>query len=173
MFENAKSVYAYGAEDGLVVGPLMALAIVCMGASTYIPLLFIPAVVLALAVPVFAYKFLARTYKAQPLVSTFSALWLEGICMFFFGSLIMAAVVYLTVRFLKTTFMVDQINTFIDIYGKVDDPQARSMVKMMKTILAEGMIPTPIQIALELVYMAVFSGSLLSMFFALIIRRRK
>lgn len=172
MSNEFKSVYTAGAEDGLVMGPLMALTAICWGASTYHPFCVIPAVVLAVAVPVFAYLFLARTYKAQPEVSTFSALWLQGICLFFFGALIMAVVVYGVIRLWCPTFMVDQITNFISLYSAVDDPVARQSVEMMETLLREGALPSPIEIVLELIYGAVFSGSLLSMVFSLIIRAR-
>lgn len=172
MSENIKSVYTAGAEDGLIMGPLMALCMIAFGASTYYAACFIPAVLLAIAVPVFAYLLLARTYRRQPMVSTFSALWLQGICMFFFGSLIMALVVYAVIRFGVPGFMEDQVNNFIAVYGDMDDPQAKQLVAMMKQISEQGMLPTPIQIALELVYGAVFSGSLLSMIYSLVIRSR-
>lgn len=172
MSKNIKSVYTAGAEDGALMGPLLAAAVVCFGASAYWPICFIPAIMLGIAVPAFAYLFLARTYRAQPEVSTFSALWLQGICIFFFGSLIMAVVVYLMLRFVCPTFMVDQAANFINIYGGVDDPMARQTVAMMQTLLDQGALPTPVDIVLELIYGAVFTGSLLSMILSLVVRSR-
>jgi len=90
MNESPQSVYRLGAEDGLIMGPLMAVTVLLMGATAYIPGLFF----LAIA---------ATLQKAA---------------------------------------------------------EARSL-------------PTPIEVSLEMIYMAVFSGSLLSMVLALIVRARR
>lgn len=172
MSENTKSVYTEGAENGAILGPMMAAAVICFGASTYHPWWFIPAIICCVAVPTLAYMFMARTYARQPELSTFSALWLQGICMFFFGSLIMALAVYVAIRFFCPTFMADQVANFITLYSTIDDPAAVQAVEMMETIQKQGIMPSPIEVALELVYGAVFSGSLLSMVFSLVVRSR-
>jgi len=171
MNESPRSVYRLGAEDGLVMGPLLALTVLLIGASAYVPVLFFAAIAAMIAVPTFAYILLARSFKARPF-STFSALWLQGICTFFFGSLIMAVASYVCMRWLYPTFIADQINAVVEIYGAIDDPDARSMASMLQKASETKSLPTPIEVSLEMIYMAVFSGSLLSMVLSLVVRSR-
>lgn len=172
MNDTPRSVYRLGAEDGLLMAPMLILVALLFGASTYYTWLGLPAMVAAIGVPALAYWLLARTYARQPELSTFSALWLQGICTFFFGSLIMAVVVYLAMRFMCPTFIVDQFNTVIAVYSQIDEPAADTLVSVLQRALNEHQLPTPMDVTLELVYIIVFTGSILSMFLSLIIRRR-
>lgn len=167
MSEEQKTVYTRGADDGLVMGPLMALTVVLLGASTYVAWLAVPALFCAIGVPVLAYFRLAKGFRV------FSAIWLHGICMFFFGGLVMAVVAFVAMRWVVPGFIVHQVNMIIDIYGSIDDPQAKMMVDTFEKLKSTGTLPNALDMTLELLYAAVFSGSLLSMIYALIIRRRK
>ncbi len=172
MNESPRSVYRLGAENGLTMGPLLALTAVLMGATTYVPGLFFLAVAAMIAVPATAYVMLAKAYKARPAQSTFSALWLQGICMFFFGSLIMAVVAYICMRWLCPSFVSDQVSTVVAAYGSLDDPDAQAVASTLQKAADSHSLPTPIEISLELIYMAVFSGSLLLMVLSLAVRSR-
>lgn len=172
MSNERKSVYVLGAEDGMIMGPLMAVTIVLFGASTYVMWLSVPALLGALGVPILAYYLLAKSYKAAPATTSFSALWLQGICMFFFGGLVMAAIAYAAMRWAAPGFIMHQVNTIIEIYGSVNDPQAEAMVEAFEKLKSAGALPTPLDMTLEMLYAAVFSGSLLSMIYSWAIRRK-
>lgn len=163
MSENYKSVYAAGAENGLVLGPLMSVALLLTGASAYNMLYFLPALAAIFAVPVAAYVMLARACRLRPAASTFSALWLQGICMFFFGGLLMALVAYVSLRWIWPSYIIDQMNNVISVYSSVGDPTAADVASTLKKMIETKTVPTAIDIALELIYVAVFTGSLLSM----------
>lgn len=165
-----RSVYKRGAEDGLVLGPLLVAVVVLTGATTYRPWLFLPTLLLMAAVPVFVYRFLRRSHAEQPLAGV-SALWLEGICAFFFGGLIMSLAAYLCMRWFFPTFIADQFLTVIDVYSRLDSPDARDVAATLQKAVDARALPTPIEMALELLYLAVLSGSLLSGLMALIIKR--
>lgn len=170
MSESYKSVYRMGAEDGLILGPLLAAAAICMGASIYYPLLFFPTVIALVAVPAAVYWFLARAYRSQPELSTFSALWLQGICSFFFGSLIMGLLVYGALRFFAPNFIYDQAEMVIEAYGSSPSPELGELVKGIERARDHHMLPSSADMTLELMYTVVFTGSILSMFLSLIVR---
>lgn len=172
MKDSSRSVYRIGAEDGLIMGPLLAVTVVLMGATTYVPGLFFLAIAAMIAVPTVAYMLLARAYRADRAQSTFSALWLQGICMFFFGSLIMAVIAYASMRWLCPTFIYDQIETVVKAYGSLDNADARAIAATLQKAAETRSLPTPIEVSLEMIYMAVFSGSLLSMVLSLAVRAR-
>ncbi len=173
MKESGRSVYALGAENGLVLGPVLTVAALLVGATTYNAWMFLPALAATVAVPVVAYMQLRRTMATQASLATFSALWLQGICAFFFGGAIMAALCYAAMRWVWPGFIIDQVQTVIDVYGSVDDAEAQNVARTLQRLMDSHSLPSAIDIALELLYVAVFTGSLLSMLLALIIRKTR
>lgn len=173
MTENPRSVYLRGAEDGLILGPLMSLAVVLVGVTTYVPWVFFPACAVLIAVPAAVYVMLRRSYAEDNGRSTVSALWLHGICAFFFGGLIMALVAYACMRWLWPTFISDQFKAVISIYSAAPQAEVRDMADALQKAVDARALPTPIEISLELLYAAVFTGSILSVLLALTIRRRR
>lgn len=170
MSDTYKSVYRQGAEDGLLLAPLLIAASLCMGASIYRPVFILPTLIFMLAVPVVAYISQLKSYLRQPELSTLSALWLQGICMFFFASLIMGLAVYAAMRWLWPGFINDQVDAVIAVYSASTDPNIQSLLKGIQRARETHSLPTSIDITLELMYMVVFTGSLLSLFSALIVR---
>lgn len=171
--EPAKSVYRLGAEDGLVIGPLMTAVAVLVAATAYIPWLGLPSLALIVAVPAVAYVMLWRGFKESGFKASFSALWLQGICAFFFGGLIMGALVFIALRWVWPGFIADQMRLLADILASSTDSDAVDMATGLRKSMEHGNLPAPIDIVLELIYVAVFTGSLLSMFLSLLIRARR
>ncbi|MDE6300371.1 MAG: DUF4199 domain-containing protein [Muribaculaceae bacterium] len=165
-----ESVYVAGARGGLVLGPVMTLAVMLLGASVYSAMWSLPALACCLAVPVLAYFIIGKVYRTNPSYS-FSALWLTGICAFFFGGLIMGAVVAGTLRWVQPGFMHYMVSQVVDIYSNVPDAQAQNVADTLNKMIEANTLPTPVDCALELIYAAVFSGSLLSMIYAVVVRR--
>lgn len=161
-----------GAEDGLFMGPLMAITVIFIGASTYYTWASIPGLIGVLAVPVLAYFRLALGYRANPHGMSITSLWLQGICMFFFGGLIMSAIAFSLMRWAVPGFINHQIDTIIEVYGSMNNPSAAEMAQTFGKLKSAGMLPSPLDVALELLYISVFTGSLLSFIFSFIIRRR-
>ena len=172
MNDRPTSVYRRGADDGLYLGPLMALAVVLTGATAYVAWLALPAIAALVAVPALVYVRLRRSYLADPMRGTLSALWLEGICAFFLGGLVMALVAYAGMRWVCPTFIPDQFRMVIEVYSSAPGEGAREMAATLQRAVDARMLPTPVEMALELLYVAVFSGSLLSVVLAAVIRRR-
>lgn len=173
MKESARSVYALGAENGLVLGPVLTVAALLAGATTYNAWMFLPALAAIAAVPAVAYTQLRHTMATQASLATFAALWLQGICAFFFGGAIMAALCYAAMRWVWPGFIIDQVQTVIDVYGSVNDPDAQNIARTLQSLMDSHSLPGAIDIALELLYVAVFTGSLLSMLLAVIIRKTR
>lgn len=170
MSDTYKSVYRQGAEDGLLLAPLLIAASLCMGASIYRPVFILPTLIFMLAVPVVTYISQLKSYLRQPELSTLSALWLQGICMFFFASLIMGLAVYAAMRWLWPGFINDQVDAVIAVYSSSTNPDIQSLLKGIQRARDTHSLPTSIDITLELMYMVVFTGSLLSLISALIVR---
>lgn len=171
--ESQRSVYRRGAEDGLIMGPLMALVVILMGACGRVPVLGIPALVGICLVPIVAYVMLSRGYREDNCQSTFSALCMQGISTFFFGGLLMAVVIYVSLRWVWPTYIADQMRFLSEILAQQPGPEAKQLTDMVDKLIATGNVPTPIEVALEQLYIVVFTGSLLSLFLSLVIRSRR
>lgn len=173
MSEKPKSVYLLGAEDGLIMGPIMAATIFLIGASTYVAWVFVPALIAIFAVPVVAFFRLAYSHRVNHIASSsMTALWLQGICMFFFGGVVMAAFAFVMLRWAVPGFMTHLIDSAIAAYETVGSPTATDMADTFAKMKSAGMLPRPLDVALELLYLAVFTGSILSLLSALLIRRK-
>lgn len=173
MTDTSKTVYRRGAEDGLIMGPLMAFILVMGAASSYVPVLSLLSLLGMVAVPSVMYIMLARTWLRSNMSATFSALWLQGICTFFFGGLIMGLLVFVALRWVWPSFIFDQIDQLTEILGSSSDPEARDWLTAINTARAKGLIPSPAQVVVQLIYIVVFSGSLLSMILSAVVRMRR
>ena len=170
--EGSRSVYVRGAEDGLLLGPLMAAGVVLTGVAAYAPWVVVVSLALLMAVPVAAYILLHRAYAADRRGCTLSALWLQGICTFFCGGLLMAAAVYVALRWVRPGFVTEQVSTAAALYAASGDAGARDMGETLRRAVEARILPSAVEVALELLYAAVFSGSLLSLVLAAVIRRK-
>ncbi len=172
MIEKPRSVYTRGAEDGLILGPVLSLTIVLAGVTTYHAWAFLPALAAIVFVPVITYVLLRRSFAEDNGTSSLSALWLHGICIFFFGGLIMALVSYIAMRWICPSFIADQFRTVIDTYSSLEQADARQFADTLQKAVDSRALPTPIEVSLELLYATVFSGSVLSVILAMFVRRR-
>ncbi len=170
MNKTPRSVYRRGAEDGLLMAPLLAVVVSLFGAMPFVSWLFFPTMLLAATVPVLAYILLKRGYAEDMGKSTFSALWLHGICIFFFGSLLMAVFTFAMMRWAFPNYIIDMMRMCIDVLNAAKDAQASQLADVFEKAIKTGQIPQAIDIVIELIYLAVLTGSMLSMLLSLIIR---
>lgn len=164
------NVYARGARDGARMGVLLcgifaswALAARYAPAALAFPLLCV-------AVPVAAWLMLRRSYRVDLGTSTFSALWMHGICIFFFGTLLMAALALVWLRWLEPGLIRESLTAAADTYAQIGTPEAARLAADVHTLLERGMLPRPVDVALALLWAGVASGSILSMALSAIIR---
>jgi hypothetical protein len=100
----------------------------------------------------------------------FSALWMHGISIFFFGSILLAAAVYVFLRFMNPTFIVDNLRVAIDVYRSLGVPEANEIADSLQMMIDKHMLPTAISLAISSIWSVVFSGSMLSLLLALLVR---
>lgn len=164
-----KSVYRYGAEYGVGFGiylSLMALAI--MYGFDY-PLLLLAAIVMIAATPAIIYPMLRRYKTIMHGFAPFASLWLLGIMIFLFGSLICSAVTYLWMQYVMPTFIYDQVMAAIELYKTLPGNEAAEVVKVMESVVQHHALPSPIEVVVQMIMLTTFLGSLVSMALALII----
>lgn len=166
----AVSVYRRGADDGLWFGIYLSVLFLASVSSIYSALAGIATLAMAIAVPFFIYFFLRRSYRADNFKTSFSGLWLHGICIFFFGSLLAALTAYVYLKFINPAYITTIVDLAIEIYGSVDTADAHQMVELLEKAKQSHILPTAGGTAVQLIWMGVFSGSLLSMILSAIVR---
>lgn len=171
--DKTKSVYRYGAEYGVWFGiylTLMALAII-YGFSNYS--LIIVALAMLVATPAVIYPMMRRYRTQMHGFSPFASLWMLGLMIFLFGSLICGAITYVWMQYVMPTFIYDQVMAAIEIYKSVPGNSAEEMVKMMETIIERHALPSPMEVVVQMVMLTTFLGSLVSMILAFILGIRR
>lgn len=166
-----RSVYRRGADDGLWFGIyLSVLFIMSVCTVTTSPLFEWPTITMAIAVPVIIYILLRRSYREDNFTSDFSALWLHGICIFFFGCTIMALTVFIYLRFVNPAFFADTIAMLLDMADKTGMPSDSESLILLNAVQKNNAYPTAGQSAMQMLMSGVFSGSILSMIITLIVK---
>ena len=167
----ARSVYALGARDGLWTGLAMSLVFVLFVMTADIPLLGLPAMAGFVFVPCMVWNFLRRRWVAADVPEQFAAVWLHGICIFLFGAIILAMAMYLTLNFIAPGWIEQQ--TIKAAMRLSTQPDAVDEARDVARIVENGLLPSPIRIAVSSIWLVAFTGSLWSMFFAAILTRTK
>ena len=165
-----RSIYTYGANDGLKMGIYLSVMFLLQCIGTGNLMLMSLGTLMMLCIPMAAYILLRKAYRDSGGHSTFSAIWLHGILMFLLGSLILALVIYIYLRFVNPRFLSDTLSTLIDAYSEIDSPQTSQLTDMLTTIKQQNLLPSPIQYAFSMIWTCGFFGSILSMLLALIVR---
>lgn len=168
--DKGKSLFKRGADDGFWMGLFLSVLFVAMAYSVYSALVGVLALAMLIAVPFLIFFFLRRSYRYDNCRTQFSGLWLHGICIFFFGSLLMALTSYIYLRFADPTYLNSLVNMAKEVYQSVDSPEAQQMAAVLQKAQDSHLIPTPGQLAMEIIWLGVFSGSLLSMIVSAIVR---
>lgn len=167
-----KSVYRRGADDGFIFGLYLSVMFIAMALS--ITTSSLPANLIGLAmtaaVPVVIYFFLRRAYIADRCLSSFSAMWLHGICIFFFGSLIMALTAYVYMRLVNPSFIPETVAVARDTYESLGTSDGHDMAQLLEQVQRKNLYPAAGAVAVQKIWLAVFTGSLLSMILSTVIR---
>ena len=165
-----KSIFRRGAEDGVKFGIYLSAMFMFVALSTTLPLLGYLSTLMALAVPVYAFFTLRKGYIENGCFYTFSELWTYGIVLFACGALIMAATIVVYTSWINPGFIHEQCQIAITAYKSLNDPMATEIVSTLEKVMEQNLLPSPTQLAGNLFSFSVFSGSILSIILAPIIR---
>ncbi len=168
--EKKRSIYLRGAEDGLLAGPLLAAFIVCFGATVFVPMLFLPSMALLVATPVVTYLMLRRAYIDENYQSSFSTIWLHGICIFFFGGLIMSFVAFACMRWIWPDYISDMLQMAVEVGKTSTGAEMAAMTDAIEQSIEDHKVPTAASVVIDLLYMVVLLGTMVSMVLAMIVR---
>lgn len=166
-----KNPYKRGADDGVVMGVILIAMFLSLTFATTSTLAFFIALLLIVAgVPAATFIMLRRSYVKDGGMTLFSSLWMQGIAMFFCATLLLAMFVYIYLRFMNPGYMAGLFNQAAVYYESLGTVQGTQMAKACHEMVHQNLIPSAISMAVETIWVGVFTGSLLSALMAGIVR---
>lgn len=168
-----KNPYKRGADDGVILGLILIILFLAMTFSLKYPLANLLGLLLFfVGVPMTTFFLLRRSYIRDNGLTLFSSLWMQGIVMFFCATLILALFTYVYLRFLNPSFMVDMLNTAAAHYENLGTARGHQTADIMHAMIHQNLVPSAISMAIETIWVGVFTGSLLSALVAGIVRMK-
>lgn len=126
-----------------------------------------------LCIPVVVYSAMRRYDRQNGLKCYFAQLWMLGILLFFFTSLISSLAQYIYYVYINPEYIGAQFKSAVELMEALNlmasDP---SLLDAMKTALEKGNVPTPMSVVVERMWVNLFFGSLLSAAVAWLVKLR-
>lgn len=163
MENDNQTVYSLGARQGLWAGAYFSIIFLLqsVGSASFFSLLC--GNLMVLAVPFVLYYLLRKRYKCRGCRASFSEVWMHGIMIFLCGSLILALVSLIFLRYIDPDFIYRETDRVIDLYRSVDNPTTAQFADILEAARKTNTLPSPMQCAMALLWFASFSGAVLSL----------
>lgn len=168
-----RSPYKRGADYGGVLGVYLSILFLVTAYSLKVPGFSLVAFIMMVLVPMLIYVMLRRSYVADMGKTIFSALWMEGIVAFVCGSLIAATVSMIFMRWIEPDYIERTLHSVIEMYNSgVLGERGREVAEVLQAAIDQHRLPKPIELVVDMVWLEVFTGSMLSMLMALLVQAR-
>lgn len=170
--QSPRPITARAAENGLYLSLFMCVLLAMIGLGTTIPFCGFLFLLGAIAMPFFAFTMLSRNCMRSGCFLSFSEIWAEGIASFFLGSLLPAALCYCALRFAFPEFIPAQVQATIDTLRLTKAPEARALIETLESLRAQGLVPTPLDIAANIISINIVAGTAVSLVMAIVLSAR-
>ncbi|MCM1163166.1 MAG: DUF4199 domain-containing protein [Muribaculaceae bacterium] len=154
-----ESPYRRGASDGLRFGLYLGAMFFASIFSTLSPILGLVSLALMVSVPAAVYTMMRRYQRSLGVASSFAMLWMYGVVLFFCGMLIAGAALTVYLKWIEPDYIVDQLQTLADMAGTMPGTIVDDAAGVASSMLEARFIPTPISIVVELIMLAIVTGS--------------
>lgn len=172
MEKQKKSEFQRGADNGFLLGLLFIVLFSSMVLSEHYSSLSAITMALVLSVPFALYFLLRRSYRKSMFTLEYASLWMEGIVSFACAGAILALAVYLYIRLIDQDYIERMVDLGATVYSEVEGERAKDVADLMKLIKETKAYPTPRLVSLEILLSSVFTGSILTMAIALLVKSR-
>ena len=167
-----KSIYKFAAESGVPAGLYLTLMSACFLMSIRMPSLPMLLLPLMIGFPFVLWRLLKRICIAEPAYKKFSSLWLAGIYTVIFGTLICTLFSAIYMFFIEPGFVIQYVNNAIEVVeASPMASQYQQTVALMKEAIDNHILPSPTEFLTTMAWLTCFSGSMISLFVALLMTR--
>ena len=166
--ERAESPYHLGAKAGLPVGLYFVAMFFLFVLMSKLALASFVLMLMILCMPIMLYSTMRITVSKTQGRVAWSSLWMQGIMSILCGSMICGFVTMLYFKFVEPTFLLDLVQMCVDTYASIPGKESAQMAEMLQELINTGMVPTATSFTMSMFWLTAFSGSMLSLFLALI-----
>ena len=160
-------------EGGVWLGLYLVIRFICGVAGMYIPLLNTVAMLMFVGTPFVLYRILMQFHKQNGFLSGFALLWMMGIMLFFFASLISCVPEYIFYQYINPNYIAEAAAESLKLLEEMGLMQDEATTSEMRKMLSSDAVPSAIQMVMSTMWANVFFGSLLSIVVAPFVVRKK
>lgn len=172
MTKEKKSIYQHAGEWGVPLGLYMAGAAAASIYADVLPFLSILFFFMVLAIPFLVYRYQRYKFIEDDGFTDYAALWMMGILLYIFGTTLASFFAYLILQYARPDFMYVQGQTVIETYSKIPEMRDSEALHVIKRMVDERLMPSPIEMVFNAFWFITSMGSLLSAITAGIARRQ-
>ncbi len=166
-----KSIYQRAGEWGIPFGLYMACtAVASIFADKFPPLGYV-FMILLVCTPIVVYRFQRQKFIEDEGFTEHAGLWMLGIMLFILGTVVSSFIVYLVLQYVRPGYMYEQGQAAIDAYSKIPQMQDSDMLKVLRRMVDERLMPSPIEVVFDAFWFIAFGGSIISAITAIFARR--
>lgn len=168
-----KSLTRYSMEGGVWLGLYIVIRFFCGILGVYSPIFDALAMVLYVGTPYVLYRIMLGYHRSNDYVSGFSLLWMMGIMLFFFASLISAIPEYVFYQYINPDYVANAMQQSVKLLDEWGIMQDEAATDELRKAVEGGAVPTSLQMIMSSLWSNVFFGSLLSIVVAPFVIRSK
>lgn len=157
------SPYRRGADDGFIFGLYLSVMFFASIYSAGLPVLSLLSLGMMVCVPVVIFVFMRRFEAALKEYATFPMLWMQGVVIFFCGTIIAGALLVVYMKWVEPDYVLKQLEGLAELGSKADVGFVAEAGEMAGKMIEANFIPSPIAIVTEIIMTSIVTGSLLSM----------
>lgn len=170
--EDRKSVYSRAAVCGLPLGVVNSLAATMFLYSDKVPVLAYLAMALMLCLPSMVFRYEKAALLEEKGNIDMAGLWIMGILMTVYALLITGLVSFVEMQYLRPQYVYEQVQTAIDTLKQMPRDQfSGELLDEMNRAVAEGLLPRPIEVVMNMFCMSAMAGSFVSLVITMIVTR--
>lgn len=157
-----KGIVQFAMEAGAYMGLYFVVKFIFAVLSLNYPFCNVVSTIMLLFVPLVVFFMMRRFSNQNEGGSYFSQLWMMGILLFFFVSLISGLAQYIYYVYINPEYIKSQLSAAVTLLESLNMTSDPSLLEAVKTGLEQGNIPSPMAVVIQQMWVNVFFGSLLS-----------
>ena len=159
-----------GAVNGVPMAAVMLLASLSSMYGDRVAVIGLLSPILMLGVPALAFVLMRRDSIRSRLMFTVGGLWLDGALSFICGALLSSLVMFVVWRWLDPTWMQERIDQSIDFLSSSPEASMQQLARDLRTAVDNGLDLSARTLTMSFLWMASFSGCVVSLILAPIVR---
>ena len=153
------SIAAKSATQGLYIGIYLIVLATLSGMSMAFPVASVIVLAASVFLPFFTYRLLRESAASTGFKVSFAELWAEGIGSYFLAAVLLAAYVYIMLRFVFPDFMQQQLDFVLDALNNGAGTQNPELARLLEATP----VPTAVQTAAQAITANITLGALISL----------